>query len=99
MGAPRVARATAPDPREEKGDAPSEARRPSAARQRIAVATSRSSNDGARSQGQSAVPPQPTNMLQIFSLVGAQGDRGPGGRRSSSPYGPVRLVVAPTPDL
>src|SRR5688572_899905 len=77
---PRVADATAPDPR--RSD------------EGIAVATSRSSNDG-----DGAVPPQPTNMLQIFCLLGAQGDRGPGGRHSSSPYGPVRLVVVPTPGL
>src|SRR5688572_11489298 len=78
--APRVASATAPYPR--RSD------------EGIAVATSRSSNDG-----DGAVPPQPTNTLQIFCWLGAQGDRGPGGRHSSSPYGPVRLVVVPTPGL
>ena len=78
--AARVASATAPDPR--RGD------------EGIAVATSRSPNDG-----DGAVPPQPTNALQIFTLVGAQRDRGPEGRRSSSPYRPVRLVVVPTPGL
>src|SRR5687768_10426623 len=79
--APRVARATAPDPR--RSD------------EGIAIATSRSSNDG-----DGAVPPQPTNVMQIFYSCGAsQGDRGPGGRHSSSPYGPVRLVVVPTPGL
>ena len=40
------------------------------------------------------MPPQPTNALQIFCWLGAQGDRGPTnalrasvpGRHSSSPY-------------
>ena len=51
--APRVASATAPDPR--RSD------------EGIALATSWSSNDG-----DGAVPPQPTNMLQIFNSMGAQ---------------------------
>src|SRR6185503_13970265 len=78
--APRVASATAPDPR--RSD------------EGIAVATSRSSN-----AGDGAVPPQPTSALRTARLMRAQGGRGPGGRHSSSPYGPVRLVVVPTPGL